>query len=104
VYAERPRGTRTPDCATPTFFGVTYRLAPHDKPPKVVGDATVQITSGPDTDRSALDEILRLIDQSLWSGSREVRAEHQWAHVGRQNRGPISKSYLVGQDPARAVR
>jgi hypothetical protein len=79
------------------FFGVTYRLAPHDKPPKVVGDATVQIVSGPDTDRSALEDILRMIEQSLWSGSREVRAEHQWAHVGSQNQGSISKSYLVGR-------
>ncbi len=49
------------------FFGVTYRLAPHDKPPKVVGDATVQIVSSRDTDRSALSAILYLIDQSLWS-------------------------------------
>ena len=85
------------------FFGVTYRLAPHDKPPKVVGDATVEIVSSRDTDRSALSAIMYLIERSLWSGSREVRAVHQWAHVGSQNQGSISKSYLVGQDPARAA-
>jgi hypothetical protein len=79
------------------LFGVTYRLAPHDKPPKVVGDATVQIVSGPDTDRSALDDILSMIEQSQWSGSRKMRAEHQWAHVGSRNEGSISKSYLVGR-------
>lgn len=79
------------------FFGVTYRLAPHDKPPNVVGDATVQIVSSRDTDRSALSAILYLIEQSLWSGSREVRAEHQWAHVGRRNEGSISKSYLANR-------
>ena len=86
------------------FFGVTYRLAPHDKPPKVVGDATVQIVSSRDTDRSALSAILYLIEQSLWSGSMEVRAEHQWAHVGRRNEGSISKSYLVNRIKRAAER
>ena len=75
-------------------FGAVYRLAPKDSQTEPVGGASVKVISGLDAEREGtIGKVLRLIDAGLWSGSSDVRAEHQWAHVLDERSG-ISRGYL----------